>query len=147
MNPKLYREYIFPWYKRICKTAHKGGLKLLLHSCGDVNLIFEDIINSGVDGINPIEPTTANPEYDIYKLNEKYGDKITLVGNLSPQDLTDKDPQYIKDSVKNLIKHLAPGGGYILSSGHNINPAVKLENFLAMRETLKKYETYPISVV
>ena len=146
MSPRNYRKYVFPWLEQICKTAHKGGLKILLHSCGDVNLIFEDIINSGIDAINPIEPTTVNPEFDIYKLNEKYKDKITLVGNVSPQDLAYKNPQYIRNSVKKLIKHIAPGGGYILSSGHSINPSVKLENFLAMREALKKYEAYPISI-
>lgn len=96
------------------------------------------------DAIHPIEPTTANPEYDIFKLHEKYGDKITFIGNISPQDLADKPPDYIRDRTKKLIKELAPGGGYVLSSGHSINPAVKLENFLVMHDTLKKFGQYPI---
>ncbi len=146
MSPKNYKTYVFPWLERFCKTAHKGGLKVILHTCGDVSKIFEDIIKCGVDAIQPIEPTTANPEYDIFKLNEKYGDKITFVGNVSPQDLADKDPEFIKAYTKKLIKEIAPGGGYILSSGHSINPAVKLENFLAMRKTLEKYGVYPINI-
>lgn len=146
MSPKNYREYVIPWLEEICKQAHKGGLQVILHSCGDIYQIFEDIINAGVDAVNPIEPTTSNPEYNIFKLNETYGDKITFLGNVSPQDLSDKDPQTILEYTKSLIKQIAPGGGFILSSGHSINPAVKLENFLAMREALQKYGKYPIIV-
>ncbi len=146
MSPKIYRDYVFPWLTKICDVAHKGGLKVVLHSCGDDYLIFEDIIKSGVDAIHPIEPTTANPEYDIFKLKEKYGTKICFIGNVSPQDLSDKDPETIRNYTKELLKRVAPGGGFILSSGHSINPAVKLENFLAMREVLEKYGKYPIKI-
>lgn len=146
MSPKNYREYVLPWLKRICDTAHSGNLQVILHSCGDIYQLFEDIINSGVDALHPIEPTTANPDYDIFKLSEKYGDKITLVGNVSPQDLSDQEPGKIEIYTKKLIKKLAPGGGFILSSGHSINPAVKLDNFLAMRETLENFGKYPINI-
>lgn len=147
MSPRSNRDYVIPWLKKICKTAHDGGLQVILHSCGDILLLFEDIINAGVDAINPLEPTTSNPEFDIFKLNEKYGQKITFVGNVSPQDLSDKEPVTIENYTKKLIKSIAPGGGFILSSGHSINPAVKLENFLAMRETLHKTGNYPLNII
>jgi len=145
MSPENYRKYVFPWINQICNIAHKAGIKVIIHSCGDIYPIFEDLIKAGIDAIHPIEPTTANPKYDIFKLYEKYGDKITFMGNVSPQDLAEKDTEFIKNYTKRLIKELAPGGGYILSSGHSINPAVKLENLLAMHETLKKYGKYPIN--
>jgi uroporphyrinogen decarboxylase len=145
MSPKNYRHYVIPWLKQICDVAHKGGIKVFLHSCGDDFKLLDDIIGAGVDALHPIEPTTANPEYNIFKLKEKYNDKLCFVGNVSPQDLADKDPTFIRAYTKKLIEKLGPGGGYILSSGHSINPAVKLENFLAMRETLEKYGIYPIS--
>jgi uroporphyrinogen decarboxylase len=146
MSPLNYRKYVFPWLKRICDIAHKGGLKFILHSCGDIEKVFKDLINCGVDAVHPIEPTTANLDYDIFKLNEKYGDKITFVGNVSPQDLSDKKPEIISRYTKRLLKEIAPQGGLILSSGHSINPAIKLENFLAMRDTLNKYGKYPIQI-
>jgi uroporphyrinogen decarboxylase len=146
MNPKYYESYIFPWLKRICDTVHKAGLKFFLHSCGDILEVFENIIKCGIDLVHPIEPTTANLDYDIFKLHQKYGDQISFVGNVSPQDLADQPTKVIENYVKKLIQELAPGGGYILSSGHSINPAVKLENFLAMHETLKKYGKYPIQI-
>jgi uroporphyrinogen decarboxylase len=146
ISPSHYKKYVIPWMNEICKVAHKAGLKVILHSCGDIYKIFEDLINAGVDVFHPIEPTTANPDYDIFKLKEKYGDKITLMGNVSPQDLATQTPEFIQNYTKKLIKELAPGGGYILSSGHSINPAVKLENFFAMHDTLKKYGNYPIQI-
>ena len=109
-------------------------------------MIFEDLINAGVDAFNPIEATTANPDYDIFKLGEKYGDKISLIGNVSPQDLSTESPEFIHNYTKKLIKELAPGGGYILSTGHSINPAVRLENYLAMQDAYKKYGKYPIKI-
>jgi len=146
MHPRNYHKYIFPWLKKLCDTAHKGGLKFVLHSCGDILPILKEIINCGIDAIHPIEPTTANPDYNIFKLYEQYKDQITFIGNVSPQDLADKSSEDIEGYIKDLIKKLAPGGGFILSSGHSINPAVKLENFLTMHETLKKYGKYPIKV-
>lgn len=146
VSPRYYHEYVFPWIKRICNTAHDRGLKILLHSCGNIYSIFEDLIKCGVDAIHPFEPTTSNPDYDIFKLHEKYGDKVAFAGNVSPQDLADREPEFVQSYVKKLIKELAPGGGYILSSGHSINPAVKLENFLAMHETLKEFGQYPIQI-
>ena len=108
--------------------------------------IFEDIINCGVDVLNPIESTTSNPDYDIFKLNEKYGDKITFCGNLSPIMLAIGEISEIETYAKRLIRELAPGGGYIFSSGHSINPAVTVDRFEAMQNIKRKYGTYPIDV-
>jgi uroporphyrinogen decarboxylase len=146
MSPRLYRKYIFPWIKKICDAAHKRDCKILLHSDGDLMEIFEDIIKCGVDALNPIESTTANPDYDIFKLNEKYGDKITFVGNLSPIMLAMGEISEIEDYAKKLIRELAPGGGYIFSSGHSINPAVTVDRFEAMQNIKRKYGTYPINI-
>ncbi|MEE9379480.1 MAG: uroporphyrinogen decarboxylase family protein [Candidatus Lokiarchaeia archaeon] len=146
MSPKNYKNYVFPWLEESCKIAHNAGLKVILHSCGDIIQLLDDIIRAGVDAIHPIEPSTANPEYDIFKLNEKYHDKLCFLGNVSPQDLADKEVNVIENYTKKLIEKLAPEGGFILSSGHSINPSVKLENYLAMHNTLKKYGTYPIFI-
>ena len=146
MSPDNYRKYVFPWLKRICEGAHKRDCKIFLHSDGDLLEIFEDIINCGVDTINPLESTTANPEYDIFKLNQKYGDKITFSGNLSPVMLALGEIAEIVTYAKKLIRELAPGGGYIFSSGHSINPAVTIDRFEAMQNIRRKYGSYPINV-
>jgi len=146
MRPSLYRKYIFPWIKKICDAAHKQDCKIILHSDGDLMEIFSDIVNCGVDAINPVESTTANKDYDIFELNKKYGDKITFIGNLSPIMLAMGEILEIEDYAKNLIRELAPGGGYIFSSGHSINPAVTIDRFEAMQNIRRKYGKYPINV-
>lgn len=146
MSPRNYRTYVFPWLKRICDAAHKQGSKILLHSDGDLMLIFEDIIDCGVDALNPIEPTTANPDYDIFKLKEKYGEQITFVGNISPVMLATGTVDEIEEYSKRLLREVAPGGGYIFSSGHSINPAVTLDRWEAVMRIREKYSSYPIDV-
>ena len=144
MRPSQYQKYIFPWIKQICDAAHKHDCKILLHSDGDLTEIFQDIITCGVDVINPVESTIANPDYDIFKLNEKYGDKITFSGNLSPIMLAFGEISEIETYAKRLIRELAPGGGYIFGSGHSINPAVTIDRFEAMQNIRRKYGNYPI---
>lgn len=146
MRPIFYRKYIFPWLKRICDSAHKLNCKIMLHSDGDLLEIFEDIVNCGVDAINPIEPTTANPDYNIFKLNEKYGNQISFAGNLSPMMLATGSISEIEHYSKKLIKEIAPGGGYIFSSGHSINPAITVDRFEAMQNIRRQYGNYPISI-
>lgn len=146
MKPYYFHKYVFPWLKRICDVAHKRDCKIMLHSDGDLLEIFEDIINCGVDVINPIEPTTANPDYDIFKLKRKYGDQITFAGNLSPMMLATGTIDEIEIYAKKLIKELAPGGGYIFSSGHSINPAITVDRFEAMQNIRREYGIYPINI-
>ena len=146
MSPRNYQNYVFPWLKRICSAAHKRNCKVILHSDGDLSEIFEDIINCGVDALNPIEPTTANPDYDIFKLKKKYGDQITFIGNLSPILLFNGEKTEIEAYAKRLIRNIAPGGGFIFSSGHSINPAVTVDSFEAMQSVRRKYGKYPIKV-
>jgi uroporphyrinogen decarboxylase len=146
MGVENYRKYVFPWLQKICDAAHKLDSHILLHSDGDLLEIFEDIVKCGIDVLNPIEPTTANPEYNIFNLNQKYGDIITFCGNLAPQMLSTGEISEIEAYAKRLIRELAPGGGYIFSSGHSINPAVTLDRFLVMQNVKKKYGNYPINV-
>jgi len=146
MSPRNYQTYVFPWLKRICDEAHKRGSKIFLHSDGDLTLIFDDIVKCGVDALHPIESTTANPDYDIFKLNEQYGDRLTFVGNLSPVMLATGTIDEIKDYSKRMIRELAPNGGFIFSSGHSINPAVTLDRWQATMEIREKYGNYPIDV-
>jgi len=82
MSRKDYRAYVFPWLKQICAAAHERDCKILLHSDGDIYDILDDLVDDcKIDALNPIEPMTANLNYSIFKIKEKYGDRLTLVGN------------------------------------------------------------------
>jgi uroporphyrinogen decarboxylase len=124
--------------KEIVDAAHSRKVKVILHSCGNLNEILDDLVKVGIDGLHPIEPT-AN--MDIFSIKKNYPN-LTLVGNVSPQDLQDKSPEYIRSYTDQLMNEVKPGGHYILCSGHSINPAIKLENYLAMREVHEKKSKY-----
>lgn len=145
MSPRHYRQYVLPWIKQICAAAHKLDCKIMLHSDGDLTSILDDLVNDcQIDALNPIEPTIANPEYEISKIRAKYGHKLTLVGNVPPNLLATGTPEEVATYTKRLLQEIAPGGGYILASGHSINPLVTLEGWNAMIQTRNTYGKYPI---
>ena len=84
--------------------------------------------------INDTSIITREQRFKIYKINESH--------SLLNTQLENRLISYIKEASLKLIKELGPNGGYIFSSGHSINPAVKLENFLAMRDVLEKHGSY-----
>ncbi len=146
MSPKNYKEYVFPWLRDICHAAHKRDCKILLHSDGDLTSLLHDLVNfCKIDGLNPIEPTTSNPEYNIFNVHEQHGDDITLVGNVPPNLLATGEPYEVRAYVENLIEKLGPGGGYVLASGHSINPAVLPKNWTSMKTSRDEFGQYPLS--
>ncbi|GAB4313479.1 MAG: hypothetical protein Kow0069_14600 [Promethearchaeota archaeon] len=129
LSPKAMERLIFPRLKRIVDAAKRGGAKVILHSCGDITEVFDRLVELGFDAFNPIEPTAG---MDVFELNRRFGDRVTFIGNVSPQLLATGTPEQVVAYSRRLISEIAPGGGLILASGHSINPQVKLENYLAM---------------
>jgi len=83
---------------------------------------------------------------DILEVKKKYGDKVCLLGNVDLNILGMGTPEETENEVKELIRNIAPGGGYILTSGNSLASYLKPECVLAMSEAVKKYGSYPISV-
>lgn len=143
-SPKMMEEYVYPHYRAVVNAAHNRGVKVLLHSCGYITDLLPKLKEIGFDAINPLEPTAGN---DIFALKKQFGNKITFIGNVSPQELATGTPEQIAAYTRRLLREMAPGGGYILASGHSINPFVKKENYLAMLEMANKYGSYPIQYI
>lgn len=140
-SPNMMDEYVYPHYRAVVNEAHKHGVKVFLHSCGFITPLLPKLVEIGFDAINPIEPTAGN---DIFSLKNQFGSRITFIGNVSPQSLATGSVDEITQYTRRLIKEVAPGGGFILSSGHSINPYVKKENYLAMLDVWKKFGNYPL---
>jgi len=144
LSPKLYEKLIMPQFKRVCDKVHSYNAKLLFHSDGNLNSILDLLIGAGIDGLHPFEPGAG---MDIFQIKRRYGEKITLMGNVDPISiLTHGTPAIIDAHVKHLIKECAPGGGYILTSGHSVTYSVSVENFDAMIGAALKYGRYPIQI-
>lgn len=139
--PKLWRRFLKPYYKRLVDTLRVGIKYIYYHSDGDLRPIIPDLIEIGVNILNPVQPDCMN----LAELKMEYGDKITLWGGLSVQEtLPHGTPTEVKEEVKRTIEICAPGGGFVLGTSNNIMQDTPIENFLAMYEAAKKYGKYPL---
>lgn len=134
MSPEAYREFIFPARKKLNQMIREMAphAKIYLHSCGAVSDIIEDIIDCGVDILNPIQTTAQgmNPA----ELKKKYGDRICFHGAVDTQKALIGTLDDVEHEVKEKIKILGAGGGYILSSCNHIQADIPAENVIAMFE-------------
>jgi len=136
----IFREVFLPRMKKFGSTLK---LPWVYHSCGNVGRAFDDIMEFGMNCFNPFQPDVN----DIFAYKEKYGDKICIWGNIDiGYTLTRGTPEETTDEVKEKIKRLAPGGGYLMATSNSITDYCKVENILAMMAAKEKYGTYPIQI-
>jgi len=142
LSPQAFRKYIFPSMKSEVEAFKKRGVKVLLHSDGQIMALMDDIVEMGFDGIHPIE-RKAGMSLELMKA--KYGDRLTLIGNVDATDLLPHGTaQQIRRQVLECLQAGAPGGGYILASDHSIHEGVKSANTKIMFEMARKYRKYPV---
>ena len=146
VSPELYRELFKPRHKKYFDTVKKHTSAFIhLHSCGSIYKIIPDLIELGVDALNPVQ--VAARDMDSSKLAAEFGDRLSFWGGIDTQTVLPKGTTAdVKAEVRRRIRDLAPGGGYILCAVHNIQPDVPVENILAMYEAAKEYGKYPISL-
>lgn len=140
ISPQAYRTHIFPWYKKIAEKLHTSGRIFLMHSDGDLSLLLPDLIEMGLDVLQPIDPNCM----DIAKVKAEFGDRLCLVGNVSNELLRSGSPEEVLAHSIDLIKKIGIGGGFALGSGNSVPAWAKYENFLAMREAALHFGKYPI---
>jgi len=143
MSPSQFKEFIYPYLKKIVTNIHQEGAYCIKHTDGNIWSIIEMIVDTGIDGLGPLEPGAG---MDLRKVKEKYKSRICVVGSNIDVDLLSRGTtrQVIRETIQ-CIRQVSPGGGHILSSGNSISSSVKPENFLAMIQTAKKYGKYPIT--
>ncbi|MCK5210464.1 MAG: hypothetical protein KAQ79_20655 [Cyclobacteriaceae bacterium] len=120
--------------------ARSSGKRIDFHIDGKIDNMIPDFVEMGVDILNPIDLCAGNQ--DIYQIKELYGDIITISGNIDIEGvLKYGNPDDVIEDVNNHIERLAKGGGYIVSSSHNLHHYVPVENFYAMRDAVHNYKT------
>ena len=141
MSPHQFREFIKPYYKEVVDAAHKRGVPVIKHSCGNITQILEDFLDCGFDGIHPIQPQCM----DIVQAKEICKGRAAILGNIDCVDLLPSGTvEEVEETVRETIQKAAPGGGYILASANSIHKDVKAENAIAMFRAARKYGKYPI---
>lgn len=143
MSPEQFEEYFLPRLKKLIDMAKSYGAKVLLHSDGNIRSIIPDLIEAGVDILDPIQPEAEGMEPASIK--EDFGDKLCLRGGISAQNvLSTATVSEVEEEVKKKIEQLGcGGGGYILSPGHPVLQVdIKTKNIIAMYKTCQKYGGY-----
>lgn len=131
LSPKLYREVIKPRHKKLFSfIKSRTSAKVFLHSCGAIRPFIPDLIDAGVEILNPLQPLAQGMEHRIIK--KEYGDKLCFWGGIDIQKAILGSVEEVVAEVGQRIGFLGRGGGYILAPAHNIQPDVPPENILAL---------------
>ena len=142
MSPAVYKTFLQHRLARVVQAVHEEGAFCVKHSDGNLWPILDMILDTGVDGINPLEPVAG---MDIGEVKRKYGDRVCLIGNIDCGELLSwGTPQQVTRTVRDTIRQAAPGGGYIMSSSNTIHSSVRPENYRAMVAATHRYGTYPL---
>ena len=144
ISPELYRELIKPAQKKLWQFIKSNTeAYLFLHSCGSIYRFIPDLVEMGVDILNPIQVTAK--DMDTKRLKEEFGDKLTFWGGIDTQRvLPFGSPGDVEEEVKKRIADMAPGGAYVLTAVHNIQAGVPPENICMMYDAARIWGTYPI---
>jgi uroporphyrinogen decarboxylase len=127
--PDDLREFVFPWYRRITSIVHEAGKPILLHSCGQLREVMDDVIDQmHFDAKHSFEDVIL-PVEEAY---ERWGDRIAVLGGIDVDFLCHEDPDAITARSKAMLERAFDRGGYALGSGNSIPEYVPDESYFAM---------------
>lgn len=142
-SPRHFRQFVFPRLRRITDLCHRYGVPYIKHTDGNVNSLLDDLVAAGVDAFQAIEPRAG---MDIVRLKRDYRKRLVLIGNVDCSTVLVEGPEEaVRAQTAAIIRAVAPGGGFLLSSSNSIHPGVKPECYLAMLDTARQVGVYPIS--
>lgn len=137
INPRIWRELWKPYYRKLFKRVRENGMHVWFHSCGNVLDIIPDLLELGLNVLNPVQPRAMN----INVLAERYGGKLCFYGGVDVQETLPKgNPEDVRRAVRYLIDTFgAFNGGYIGGVSHSIIDDVPLENILALYQAFEDF--------
>ncbi|HJP31062.1 MAG TPA: uroporphyrinogen decarboxylase family protein [Candidatus Latescibacteria bacterium] len=137
ISPDMYRELCKPYHRKLWNRARElADVKVMLHSCGGIEPLLDDLIDAGLDTTNPVQITCAGMEPELLK--QGYGDRLCFWGGGcdTRNVLPNGTPQQVADHVRQLVDTMSPGGGFVFQQVHNIMADVPPENVVAMFEAV-----------
>jgi uroporphyrinogen-III decarboxylase len=139
-SPSVFRELVLPRFQRV---AQEISLPWVIHSDGNLMPFLDDLVSLGIAGLHPLEKGAM----DICAVKQAYGDRICVLGNVDLNLLGMGTPEDVDREVRELIRDVGPGGGYIVTSGNSLAGYLKPENVLALAKAVRKYGRYPLTQV
>jgi uroporphyrinogen decarboxylase len=135
VSPRDLRGYVLPWTKACAAAAHDHGLPFILHSCGNLEKIMDDLIDDvGIDAKHSFEDIIM----PMPEVKARYGDRIGVLGGVDMHILAAGTEEEVRAATKESIESCAPGGGYAFGSGNTIANYVPLKNYSAMLDEARK---------
>jgi uroporphyrinogen decarboxylase len=140
MSPAMWRKYILPCHQRLNAVIKEYNLKILYHSCGAIFPLIGALIKDvGIDALNPLQPRAAG--MDMQKIKDNFGEQIAFHGAIDLQEtMAHGTPQDVSNEVRDRIRVLGKGGGYICTTAHYIQADSPLENVFALYMTDRSFE-------
>ncbi|MHA1805813.1 MAG: uroporphyrinogen decarboxylase family protein [Promethearchaeota archaeon] len=135
MSLEMWRSLVKPTLSEHVGIIHEAGAKCLLHSCGNIEVLFDELVEIGLDGVESLKPFNN----DLPQIKKKYGDKIALLGTIDDTNLLKHGtPEEVKSSVKKSIDSLGPHG--YIPGATNFLLDQTVQNILAMHEAINEYK-------
>ena len=136
LSPGWMRECLIPRQKRMADACHRHGKPFLFHSCGQIDAIMEDLIETvGIDGRHSFQDN-IEPVEQVYR---KYGDRISILGGVDVDLLARGTPDRVRGRTRQILEACAPGGGFVMGSGNSVTNFCKIENYFAMLDETRKW--------
>jgi len=145
ISPALFREFLKPRYGRLFGEYKRAnpGLRIAAHICGFIEPVIDDLVEAGLDILNPVQPLAMDPAV----LKKRYGRRLSFWGAVDDQKVMPfGSPRDVEAEVRLRISQLAPGGGYILCPSHNLQPTTPMENVHAFYRAAERCCAYPLKV-
>jgi uroporphyrinogen decarboxylase len=145
ISPDYYRRYFLPHHRQLYGRVHtRTQAYVFLHSCGSVYDLIADLIEAGVDILNPVQTSAANMEPD--RLKREFGERLTFWGGgCCPQRVLPwSTSEEVEAAVRESLRVFAPRGGYVFAPTHDIQPDASPQNITAMYEAALKWGRYPL---
>jgi uroporphyrinogen decarboxylase len=132
ISPTMWKKFFFARYRRICDEAHRHGMHVVFHSCGNVAAIVGGLIDAGIDVLDPLQPEAI----DQAEIARQFGGKVAFCGGISDQKLAVLTPQETRDHVRRTIDTLGArcGNAYLVGPSNVLCPEVPLANIVALLE-------------
>jgi len=144
LSPELYREMVKPHFNKLIRKFKELGLYVIKHTDGNIMDVMDDLIDSGIDCLDPIDPLAG---MDIRAIKEKYGSKVCLKGNVDcVSTLVDKSPEEVIAETKQCILDASVGGGHIISSSNSIHAGINPKNYRVFLEAVEEFGHYPLDM-
>jgi len=141
-SPDFWRRHFKPGVAAMVRECHNHGLPLIYHGCGNVNRIFEDFIEIGVDAYNPLE---AKAGLDVVDLRRRFGHRIGFCGNMDVLLWANGTKEELRQAVLTKL-NAAKGGGFIFQSDHSVPSNISAERYEYVLGLVRKHAIYPLKL-